>query len=48
MLRGRGVGREKLVVRVGEIYAETRNRVRVGGNMGEVFWTARGVRRGVH
>lgn len=40
-IRGRGV-RKELVVRVREIYAETRNRVRVGGEMGEKFWTAGG------
>lgn len=40
-MRGRGV-REGLVERVGEILRETRSRVRVGGEMGENFWTARG------
>lgn len=42
-MRGRGV-REGLVERVGEILRETRSRVRVGGEMGENFWMARGVR----
>lgn len=44
-MRGRGV-RENLVERVGEILKETRSRVRVGGEMGENFWTARGMRHG--
>lgn len=37
--------RKDLVERVGEILRETRSRVRVGGEMGENFWTAR-VRQG--
>ncbi|XP_067209950.1 uncharacterized protein [Linepithema humile] len=41
----RGI-REGMVVRVEEIMRETRSRVRVGGKMGEAFWTARGVRQG--
>lgn len=40
-MRGRGV-RKGLVERVGEILRETRSRVRVGEEMGENFWTARG------
>lgn len=44
-MRGRGV-REGLVERVGEVLRKTRSRVRVGGEMGESFWTARGVRQG--
>lgn len=41
----RGV-REGLVIRVMEILRETESRVRVGGEVGERFWTARGVRQG--
>lgn len=40
-MRRRGV-RKGLVERMGEILRETRSRVRVGGEMGENFWTARG------
>lgn len=40
-MRGRGV-KKGLVERVGEILRETRSRVRVGGEMGENFWTVRG------
>lgn len=42
-MRGRGV-RKGLVERVGEILRET-SKVRVGGEMGENFWTARGEAR---
>lgn len=28
---------------VKEVYKDTRNRVKVGGKIGENFWTARGV-----
>ena len=41
----RGVS-EDLRRRIEEIYTETRSRVRVGGEEGENFWTARGVRQG--
>ena len=41
----RGVS-EDLRRRIEEIYAETRSRVRVGGEEGESFWTARGLRQG--
>lgn len=44
-MRGRGV-REGLIRRVGEIMRETRSKVRVGGEVGEDFWTIRGVRQG--
>jgi len=44
-LRERGV-REGLVVRVAELIRETKSRVRVRGQMGEGFWTARRVRQG--
>ena len=43
-IRGRGV-REGLVERCEGIVRETRNRVRVGKVMGEMFWTGRGVRQ---
>jgi len=33
------------VVRVAELLRETRSKVRVRGEMGEGFWTARGVRQ---
>jgi len=44
-LRERGV-REGLVVRVAELLRETKSKVRVRGQMGKGFWTARGVRQG--
>ncbi|XP_067203031.1 uncharacterized protein [Linepithema humile] len=44
-MRERGI-RGGLVVKVEEILRETRSRVRVGGETGEVFWTARGVKQG--
>lgn len=43
-IRERGV-REGLIERVEEVIRETRSRVRVGGKIGESFWTARGVRQ---
>jgi len=43
-MRERGV-REGLIERVEEIVRETRSRVRVGTEIGESFWTARGVRQ---
>lgn len=45
VMRGRGV-RNELIVRMEEIYRKTRNRIKVGGELGNVFWTARGVRQG--
>ncbi|XP_039312991.1 uncharacterized protein LOC120359478 [Solenopsis invicta] len=44
-MRERGV-REGLVERVAEVLRETRSRVRVSGEVGKGFWTARGVRQG--
>jgi len=44
-MRKRGV-REGLVRRCGDLYRETRNRVRAGGKIGKGFWTGRGVRQG--
>lgn len=38
--------REGLIRRMEEVMKETRNRVRVGGEVGVGFWTARGVRQG--
>ena len=38
--------REQLVVRCEEVLRETICRLRVGGEEGERFWTARGVRQG--
>jgi len=42
-LRERGV--RGLVVRMTELLKETKSRVRVRGEMGEGFWTAKGVRQ---
>jgi len=44
-MRERGV-REGLVKRCEDMLRETRNRVRVGEGLSEVFWTGRGVRQG--
>lgn len=44
-MRERGV-REGLVGRTEEIMREIISRVRIGGEMGKGFWTARGVRLG--
>ncbi|XP_067217103.1 LINE-1 retrotransposable element ORF2 protein [Linepithema humile] len=44
-MRERGV-REGLVERVEEVLKETKSKVRVGGEEGGNFWTARGVRQG--
>lgn len=41
----RGI-REELIKRVSVVLKETKSRVKVGGEMGESFWTARGVRQG--
>lgn len=44
-LEERGVS-EELLERLKEVYENTANRVRVGGKMEGMFWTARGVRQG--
>lgn len=44
-MRGRGT-REGITGRVVKLLRETRSRVRVRGEMGESFWTARDVRQG--
>lgn len=44
-MRERGI-REELVGRTEEIMREIISRVRIGGEMGEGFWTARGVKQG--
>lgn len=44
-MRERGV-RSELIERVREIYREYKNRVKVGGDAGDEFWTATGVRQG--
>lgn len=43
-MRQRGI-REELIERVAEMWRETKSRVRVVGEIGEGFWTARGVRQ---
>lgn len=40
--------RESLTDRVKGMFRETKNRVREGENMGEFFWTAKGVGRGAY
>lgn len=45
VMRERGVS-EGLVERVEEILKETKSKIRVGGQLGGEFWTARGVRQG--
>lgn len=45
VMRDRGI-REGLVIRCEGVLRETRNRVRIGENLGECFWTGRGVRQG--
>jgi len=44
-MKERGI-REGLVRRIEQIMRETKCRVRIGGEIGENFWTARGVRQG--
>jgi len=44
-MRERGI-REGLIKRVEDILGETRSRVRVGEEMGDNFWTGRGLRQG--
>lgn len=44
-MRERGI-REGLIRRVEQIVRETKSRVRTEGELGEEFWTARGVRQG--
>lgn len=41
----KGIGR-KLKTRINEIYKETRNKIRVNGEISEKFWTTRGLRQG--
>lgn len=45
ILEEKGVSR-RLRTRIDEIYEETRNRVKVNGEISEKFWTRRGVRQG--
>lgn len=44
-MRRRGV-KEDLVERVEKVLRDTRNRVRIGRESGDMFWTGRGVRQG--
>lgn len=44
-MREKGVW-EELVVRIGELIKETRNRVKIGKRNSERFWTGREVRQG--
>lgn len=44
-MRERGI-REELIERVKEVYRETKSRVKIGGELGGNFWTARGVKQG--
>lgn len=44
-MRKRGI-RESLVKRCGDLYRETKNRVRVREEMGKIVWTGRGVKQG--
>lgn len=46
-MRERGI-REELVRRCEAMLRETRNRVRLGEERSEQFWTGRGVKQGVH
>jgi len=43
-MRERGI-REGLIERVREVLRETKSRVKVGGELGESFWTARGLKQ---
>lgn len=43
-IRERGI-KEALIVRIEEIINEAKSRVRVGGEVEEKFWTAKGVRQ---
>ncbi|XP_051169309.1 uncharacterized protein LOC127286774 [Leptopilina boulardi] len=45
VLRERGI-EQGLVKRIKEFYEDTRERVRVGSKLGNVFWLARGLRQG--
>lgn len=45
MMRGWGIT-DGIKKRVVELLRETRSRVRVGREVGDTFWTARGVRQG--
>lgn len=44
-MRERGI-REGLTERVAEILRETKSKIRIGREVGESFWTVRGVRQG--
>jgi len=44
-MREKGI-REGLIERVEEVLRETKSRVRIGGELGEGFWTVRGLRQG--
>lgn len=44
-MKERGI-REGLIEKVKEVFRETKSRVKIGGQLGESFWTARGVRQG--
>lgn len=43
-MRERGLSKE-LMVRVKKLVRETRSRIKIGGKVGESFWTARKVRQ---
>jgi len=43
-MKERGI-REGLIEKVKEVFRETKSRVKIGGELGESFWTARGVRQ---
>ncbi|XP_051167789.1 uncharacterized protein LOC127285695 [Leptopilina boulardi] len=45
VMRERGINQE-LIERVKELYEDTRERVRIGEELGEVFWLGRGLRQG--
>lgn len=44
-IKERGIS-ERLIRRVVEVLRETKSRIKVGNDMGESFWTARGIRQG--
>jgi len=44
-MRERGV-REGLTKRVEQVLRETKNRVKIGGEIGDCFWTAKRLRQG--
>lgn len=43
---GKATGIDGLIDRVRDVFRETKSRVKVRGELGENFWTARGVRQG--